>query len=67
MFPFIIKERCAAQPGICPPIRTCPQNAFVYVEDEDEPIGGRIEIDLEKCDSCGKCVAICCGHCIEMR
>ena len=67
MKPFIVKERCAAQPDICPPMKACPNSAFSYVEDEDEPIGGRIEIDLEKCGSCGKCVDICCGHCIEMR
>ena len=67
MKPFIVKERCAAQPNICPPMKDCPQKAFSYVEDEDEPIGGRIEIDLDKCESCGKCVEICCGNCIEMR
>jgi formate hydrogenlyase subunit 6/NADH:ubiquinone oxidoreductase subunit I len=67
MIPFIVKERCAAQPEICPPMKACPKNAFLYVEDEDEPIGGRIEINLKKCDSCGKCAEICCGHCIEMR
>jgi Pyruvate/2-oxoacid:ferredoxin oxidoreductase delta subunit len=67
MKPFIIKERCAAQPDICPPMKACPKNAFSYVEDEDEPIGGIIVIDLEKCGGCGKCAEICCGHCIEMR
>ena len=67
MKPFIIKKRCAAQPDICPPMKECPMQAFSYVEDENEPIGGRIEIDLEKCDGCGKCVALCCGSCIEMR
>jgi Pyruvate/2-oxoacid:ferredoxin oxidoreductase delta subunit len=67
MKPYIIKERCSAQPGICPPIKECPMKAVYYVEDEDEPIGGRIEIDPSKCDGCGICVDVCCGHCIEMR
>jgi ferredoxin len=48
-------------------MKECHVKAFSYVEDENEPIGGRIEIDPEKCDGCGKCVALCCGNCIEMR
>jgi uncharacterized Fe-S center protein len=67
MQPFIIKERCAAQPHICPPMKDCPVQAFSFVEDDDEPIGGRVEIDMEKCNGCGRCVAACCGNCIEMR
>lgn len=67
MRPFIIKEKCAAQPDICPPMKECPNHSFSFTEDEDEPIGGRIEIDLEKCEGCGQCVSLCCGSCIEMR
>ena len=67
MKPFIDKTKCSAQPNICPPMKECPKQAISFVEDEEEPIGGRIEIDAEKCDGCGKCVDICCGHCIEMR
>ena len=67
MKPFIVRQRCAAQPDVCPPMKTCLNGAFSYVEDEDNPIGGRIEIDFKKCGSCGKCVDICCGNCIEMR
>ena len=67
MKPYVIKERCAAQPSICPPIKACPKEAVIYVEDENEPIGGRIVFDYNKCDGCGACVAICCGNCIEMR
>jgi ferredoxin len=48
-------------------MKECPVQAFSYVEDEKEPIGGRIEIDLEKCDGCGKCVSVCCGSCIIMK
>jgi Pyruvate/2-oxoacid:ferredoxin oxidoreductase delta subunit len=64
--PVIIKERCAAQPEICPPIKVCPVQAVSYKEDEDEPIGGLIIIDLEKCNGCGICVNECCGQCIVM-
>lgn len=64
--PVIIKERCAAQPEICPPITACPLHAISYREDDDEPLGGLIVIDLEKCDGCGTCATICCGHCIKM-
>ncbi len=67
MKPFIVKEKCAAQPDICPPMKACKNKAFSYVEDDDEPLGGRIQIDHEKCEECGSCVDLCCGHCIEMR
>ena len=67
MKPYIIKEKCAAQPDICPPMKSCPNNDFSYIEDDDEPIGGRIEINYEKCERCGKCVDLCCGNCIDMR
>ena len=66
MKPIIVKERCAAQPQICPPMKECPVQAFSYVEDENEPIGGRIEIDYNICTGCGHCAEVCCGHCIEM-
>lgn len=65
--PVILKERCAAQPEICPPIKACPLGAFAYREDDDEPLGGFMVIDLEKCDGCGICATVCCGHCIEMK
>ncbi len=67
MKPFIVKEKCAAQPDICPPMKACARLAFSYIEDDNEPIGGRVEIDLEKCIGCGECVSLCCGSCIEMR
>jgi Pyruvate/2-oxoacid:ferredoxin oxidoreductase delta subunit len=37
------------------------------VEDENEPLGSRMEIDSKKCNGCGICVPLCCGTCIEMR
>jgi Pyruvate/2-oxoacid:ferredoxin oxidoreductase delta subunit len=64
---FIIKKKCAAQPDICQPLQKCPEKAIAYFEDEDEPLGGRMEIDMEKCTGCGECVPLCCGNCIEMR
>jgi Pyruvate/2-oxoacid:ferredoxin oxidoreductase delta subunit len=66
MVPFIDKRKCAAQ-SFCPPIQSCPNQAVSYIEDKSERLGGRIEIDLEKCEGCGKCVEVCCGHCIELR
>jgi hypothetical protein len=42
--PVIHKERCAAQPQICPPLKACPVQAIAYQEDDDEPLGGRIVI-----------------------
>jgi Pyruvate/2-oxoacid:ferredoxin oxidoreductase delta subunit len=65
--PYIVKERCAAQPEICPPLKECPVQAVYYVPDEEEPIGGRIEINQEACNGCSICASVCCGHCIEMR
>ncbi len=67
MKPYIIKERCAAQENICPPLKECQQNAYSYIKDEAEPLGGRIEINLDVCIGCGKCSEICCGNCIEMK
>jgi Pyruvate/2-oxoacid:ferredoxin oxidoreductase delta subunit len=67
MKPFIVKKRCAADPRICPPLMECPRQAFSFVADDDEPLGGRMEIDPGRCDGCGKCAEICCGKCIEMR
>lgn len=67
MKPYIEKEKCAAQPDICPPMKACKANAFSYIEDDDELMGGRIEIDLDKCNECGKCVDLCCGSCIILK
>lgn len=64
---YIDKRKCAAQPGICQPLAKCPANAIAYTEDENEPLGGRMELDAEKCNGCGICVSLCCGNCIELR
>ena len=67
MKPFIDKRKCPAQANICKPIQICPDGAIRYVADDDEPLGGRIEFDHDKCQECGQCVTTCCGHAIEMR
>lgn len=66
MKPFIIKERCPAMADTCPSIKACPTGAIYYVADKSERMGGRIEVDLEKCDGCGQCADVCCGHAVEM-
>lgn len=64
---YIDKRKCAAQPEFCEPSRKCPEKAFTFTEDEDEPLGGRMELDPDKCTGCGICVSLCCGNCIELR
>jgi len=51
---------------MCNPIKVCTTGAIYYVEDENEPLGGKILFDDDKCDGCGLCVSECCGHAIEM-
>ncbi len=63
---FVIEAKCPAQSSICPVLSSCPQNAVTYREDESAPLGGRIVIDLERCDGCGQCVTDCCGDAIEL-
>ena len=63
----IDKTRCAAENRICRPLKECPVSAVFWTEDEDEPLGCRMEIDQAKCTGCGICVPICCGNCIELK
>ncbi|MDR3645262.1 MAG: hypothetical protein P4M02_09345 [Clostridia bacterium] len=63
----IIKQKCPAQPNICQPMKNCPSSAISYIEDEEEELGGRMEVDAGQCTGCGACVPLCCGDCIEMR
>lgn len=67
MIAYIDKQKCAADYRICKPLTECPTAAISSVEDEDEPLGSRMEIDPVKCNGCGICVPLCCGTCIEMR
>ncbi len=67
MIAVIDRRKCASDQRICKSLRECPTSAIFWVEDEDEPLGSRMEIDPEKCDGCGICVPLCCGNCIEMR
>ena len=64
---YINKEKCASDNRICKPLRDCPAAAISWVEDEDEPLGSRMEVDEDKCTGCGVCVDLCCGNCIEIR
>lgn len=66
MKPRLNSRRCPAQPAMCKPIKVCATGAIYYVEDENEPLGGKILFDDDKCDGCGLCVSECCGHAIEM-
>lgn len=65
--PYVLDRKCPAQQMVCTVISTCPQGAVRYVEDEAEPLGGRMEFDHDRCDGCGECATACCGHAIEMR
>ena len=67
MKPVLNNRRCSAQEQICLAIPACPQQTIFYVADEEEPLGGRIEFDLARCDGCGRCVEECCGQAIEMH
>lgn len=64
---FIDKRKCASDNRICKPLKMCPAGAVIWTEDDDEPLGSRMEIDHEKCTGCGICVELCCGKCIELK
>ena len=66
MKPQLITRRCPAQQAMCKAIPACATDAIYYIEDENEPLGGKILFDYDKCTGCGLCVDACCGHAIEM-
>jgi Pyruvate/2-oxoacid:ferredoxin oxidoreductase delta subunit len=66
MKPRLIAKLCPAQRDLCKAIPACTAGAIYYVEDENEPLGGKILFDDTRCDGCGDCVEACCGHAIEM-
>ncbi len=65
MTPTINKRKCPAQNEICKAIPACPTGAITYVEDEQEPLGGKILIDAALCNDCGACIDACCGQAID--
>lgn len=67
MKPYINDKKCIVDPKICTVIKACTQEAITYIEDEKEPLGGKIIIDYSKCNGCGICADICCGSAIEIR
>jgi Pyruvate/2-oxoacid:ferredoxin oxidoreductase delta subunit len=67
MKPVIEKRRCSALEAVCLAIPACPTGAITYVEDDNEPLGGRIVIDYTLCDECGICAVECCGEAIRMQ
>jgi Pyruvate/2-oxoacid:ferredoxin oxidoreductase delta subunit len=66
MRPVINKRKCPAQKEICKAIQACPNEALIYVADENEPLGGKIVLDEALCSECGLCAEECCGQAIEM-
>lgn len=64
---FVNERKCPAQDKICVILTSCPQNAASYQADPSARLGGRIVIDMERCDGCGKCVTDCCGQAVELR
>jgi ferredoxin len=67
MTAVIIKRKCPAQNDLCQAIPACPTGAITYLADENEPLGGKIKIDPERCNDCGTCVTACCGQAIELQ
>ena len=67
MQPHLIARRCPAQKDLCKAIEACATGAIYYVEDQQEPLGGKILFDYDRCDGCGLCVPACCGQAIEMK
>jgi len=66
MTAHIDKRKCSSDPRMCKPLTHCPAQAITWTEDDDEPLGSRMEINTEKCTGCGTCVPLCCGYCIEI-
>ena len=67
MRPYLITRKCPAVRELCKATVACSTGAIYYVEDDQEPLGGKILFDHTKCDGCGRCATECCGHAIEMR
>lgn len=66
MRPQLIARRCPEQRDLCQAMKACVAGAIYYVEDVNEPLGGKILFDDERCNACGLCVTECCGRAIVM-
>lgn len=66
MTAVVIKRKCPAQNELCQAIPACSSHAISYQADENEPLGGKILVDSEKCNDCGACVQACCGQAMEI-
>ena len=64
---YIDKRKCSSDNRICKPLKECPEKAISWIEDDEEPLGSRMEIDEDKCTGYGICVPLCCGDCIEIK
>ena len=53
MLPVINKRKCPAQKDVCKVITACPTHSISYIEDANEPLGGKIIIDEASCNLCG--------------
>jgi len=62
----IDRKKCSSDNRICKPLAECPVKAITWIEDDEEALGSRMEIDDEKCTGCGVCIPLCCGDCIEL-
>ena len=62
----IDNRKCYSDNRLCKPITQCPEKAISWIEDENEPLGSRVEINAEKCTGCCICVPLCCGDCIDL-
>lgn len=67
MTAVLIKRKCPAQNDLCQAIPACPTGAIYYQADDNEPLGGKILIDKDRCNDCGTCVQACCGQAIKIQ
>jgi Pyruvate/2-oxoacid:ferredoxin oxidoreductase delta subunit len=66
MKPVLIKNKCYVQKEICTAIKACPSGTITFLDDEAEPLGGKIIFEMDKCTGCGLCAKECCGNAIKM-
>ncbi|MHB1153451.1 MAG: 4Fe-4S binding protein [Eubacteriales bacterium] len=64
---YINKAKCISDNRVCRPLKQCPENAITWIEDDDELLGSRMQLDRDKCSGCGLCVDLCYMHSIECK